>query len=393
MIPYYSPNFGFKDLFVTLLCRNEKAKLTEYFRKITGKEYILFTSSCRSALYLAYKSLGRSGIVHTSPLTCQVALHPIIAAGNEIMFHDIKGDGWTLNPELIVGSITEISVAIQAIHFGGFQCDMPSLRRICDDTGLALIEDCAQGFSSHYDGVNAGVLGDISCFTLTKNLYGLGGGVFATNNKAYYDEALNLQNQFCNEDFVRITHRTIMTILSSKRNRTIFEWFYQKLKSISKASVETGVIDSCEFIKRDLVRVPSIYLKSVAGRLDKINNLIDKRKERARKLVEELESIGFLFQVNEAIRPSYTKLFCYHPDIESESFISRLNSLGVELMHLEHKHKVYYQKNQLKLSVLDKSMDSFPIYKNIHDKLISVSLLENSETRKAIDLIKKVVEE
>ena len=90
MIPYYSPHFSVADLLKTIFCKNAEDKLCNYFKKLTGKKYVLITSSCRSALYLAYQSIEKKGIVHTSPLTCKVSLLPIIASGNQIYFNDIK---------------------------------------------------------------------------------------------------------------------------------------------------------------------------------------------------------------------------------------------------------------------------------------------------------------
>lgn len=59
MIPYFNPQFDFCDLFKTLLCRKPEEKLTRIFQKASGKRYILFTASCRSALYLAYRAIGK----------------------------------------------------------------------------------------------------------------------------------------------------------------------------------------------------------------------------------------------------------------------------------------------------------------------------------------------
>ena len=73
MIPYFNSQFGFSDLLKTLLCRKPEEKLTRIFQKVSGKRYILFTASCRAALYLAYKAIDEKGVVHTSPLTCKVA--------------------------------------------------------------------------------------------------------------------------------------------------------------------------------------------------------------------------------------------------------------------------------------------------------------------------------
>jgi len=339
MIPYYNPNFGLLDLIKTLLCTKAEEKLTRNFQKATGKRYILITSSCRAALYLAYKAIEKEGVVHTSPLTCKVAILPILGSGNKVRFHDIKRDDWTLDPNSIEAGLRHDSIAIQAIHLGGFPCDMPTLRKIADENNLVLIEDCAQGYGASYAGVPTGRLGDISCFTLTKNLFGLGGGVFATNNKEWYEAAKHEQASFPTESIVKIAYRTVMAMLGTYRDLGFVEKLYQLLKGKPKQIND----DDIELLKKELKQPARLYLKSCAARWGKITDLMESRKADAMELLKNLELESDKVQNNPLSEPSYTKLFMLSKGI-SPSIIQKLNASGIEAMHLEHKHKVYYQE-------------------------------------------------
>jgi len=377
MIPYYSPHFGILDLIKTLVCFNAEAKLADKFRTLTGKKHILFTSSCRSALYLAYKAIGRNGFVHTSPLTCKVALLPIIASENKIFFHDVKQNDWTLDPNAVKAGIRKESIAIQAIHFGGFPCDMHALRQIADEYNLVLIEDCAQGYGSSYDGVAAGQMGDISCFTLTKNLFSLGGGVFATDNKEWYLRAKELQQGFGNENRIKIVYRVIMALLTTYRARPLLEMLYQFIKKRVK---DLDAVDKLNVLEKELTKPAKLYLKSCWSRWSTIQALVEIRKEAAKSLLNEVGVSSELKQSNPLSESSYTKLFVLSRKGSQES-IQELNEQGIEAMHLEHKHLVKYQAKLL--SYADSNLPSYYLkaYENIHDRLLSLPVTEDTLTK------------
>jgi len=378
MIPYYSHNFGIGDLIKTAICRNSEQRLVEYFRQLTQKEHILITSSCRSALYLAYKSLEKNGVVHVSPLTCQVALIPITAAGNQICFHDVQAHDWTLDPASVAEGIQDRSIAIQAIHLGGFPCDMPELKKIALENGLVLIEDCAQCFGSSYQGQPVGTVGDISCFTLTKNVFGLGGGVMATNNREYYDQAKAIQEGFDPESPVKLINRVLSGLVASGRNNPCNEYLYQRLTKTRQAYRETHKRSEEDVLLRQVKKPSGLYTASVASRMSHISRLNRIRQQKARQMIRIFTPLGFTFQTNARSESSYTKLFCYHPDIQAEEFIRELNFSSIEAMHLEHRHKVFYQTKQT-IERQEFSVESGQALKNyseLHDHLVSLPLHE-----------------
>lgn len=377
MIPYYSPNFGFADLLKTIFAGRAEPRLTELFQKLTGKEHILITSSCRSALYLAYKSLGKTGVVHVSPLTCQVAILPIIVAGNQLCFHDVKENDWTLEPVSVGTAFQDNAIAIQAIHLGGFPCAMQELRRIADQKGLILIEDCAQGYGSSYGGQPVGTLGDISCFTLTKNVFGLGGGILATNNKQYHERAKALQASFDSESWIKRFNRVMNGLISSGRDRPCNEYLYQRLAQVRQAYQKTR--NRTDTLRKELKQPSSLYSASVAGRIFRIDQLNQIRQKKAKQIIQMLTPLGFKFQMNENSESAYTKLFCYHPGINSEEYIQSLNAAGLEAMHLEHRYGVFYQPPLpgLLKKYLASDQPRMSNYEALHDRLFSVPLLEN----------------
>jgi len=159
--------------------------LEEEFAEYIGCDYALFTSSCRSALYLTYKALKLCGEVIAPPLTCSVALQPIVCCGLKIHFADINPLTFNINPHEIDKNITKDTCAIQVIHLAGNPCDMKPIKEIAEEHNLLLIEDCAQALGAEYNGRRVGSFGDIACFSLTKNLFGIRGGMIVSNERRY----------------------------------------------------------------------------------------------------------------------------------------------------------------------------------------------------------------
>lgn len=225
--PYSSPNFGFADFFRSLVLPAQVAeqRLKSYFSSLTGKKYILLTNSCRTALYLAYKATGISGEVITSPLTCKVAIDPIVEAGCKPVFADIDAGDLNINPSDIEHRINPETNAIQAIHLGGVACKMDKIRRIAEKHHLLLIEDCAQALGAEYNGRFTGSFGDIACFSLIKNGYGIGGGILATDDVQIYEKAKELDVPLSAIPKKLLLWRVIRNLVASKRNTRLGNTF------------------------------------------------------------------------------------------------------------------------------------------------------------------------
>lgn len=60
--------------------------------------------------------------------------------------------------------------ALHLIHYLGFPGDAARWREWCDERGLLLVEDAAQAWLAHRDGVPTGSLGDLAIFSLYKSV-------------------------------------------------------------------------------------------------------------------------------------------------------------------------------------------------------------------------------
>jgi dTDP-4-amino-4,6-dideoxygalactose transaminase len=369
--PYSSPNFRIIDFLRIIFLTKAKAenKLMEYFKGITGKKYIIVTNSCRSALYLAYSTIGKTGEVITSPLTCKVAIDPIIESGNKAVFTDISLTDLNINTDDIEHRITENTLAIQVIHLGGNSCDMDEITRIAKKNKLWIIEDCAQSFGAIYNNNYCGSFGDISCYSLIKNAYGIGGGVFATDSLTIYNEALKLNNALKKSSGKLIAFRIVRNLIDTKRKYNIGRFLYKLLMNLK------GTHSNYKTVIDQLRKISSFELKISFHQISRVDNLHQKRKSIGIKFFQKLVSDGILQNDGFTIeKSSFTKFYIYNPVINSKLNLKYLNNRGIEAMHLENKYHSPYQDRIVSTELAIKT--GLNNYNKVHDCLISLPLVE-----------------
>jgi dTDP-4-amino-4,6-dideoxygalactose transaminase len=367
--PYSNPNLRIKILLKALLFSDFSAieKIQDYFRILTGKKYVIITNSCRSALFLAYKSLDKKGEVITSPLTCEVAIDPIKTAGNKVVFADIRLEDLNINPYDIEHRITKDTIAIQAIHIGGNSCEIDLIRKIATEHQLLVVEDCAQSFGATYKGINTGSFGDVSCFSLIKNAYGIGGGILATNSEKVYQEAVKLNDNLPKQKKILAYYRIIRNVL------TTYGAF-----PLSNALLKLSHLKSNKEAKSvtiQLKKALNIEIKIAAAQIDQYDSLHSKRCQNGILLNDILRNEDILF--NQGIsskESSFTKVFVYNSSFDSRLALINLNKRKIEAMHLTQKHGSPFQEkivsNEVELSTL-------PVFNSVHDKIISLPLTED----------------
>lgn len=101
-----------------------------------------------------------------------------LMVGATPVYVDIDPITLTMCPKDLVQKITSHSKAVILTHLYGKMGDVESIRAICKEHQLFLIEDCAQATGASYKGKKAGTWGDVGCFSFypTKNLGALGDG-------------------------------------------------------------------------------------------------------------------------------------------------------------------------------------------------------------------------
>ncbi len=397
MIQYYSPNINFRALLNFFYGSNSREKIVRYFKNYTGKKYILLTHSGRSSLYLAYKALDKEGEVITSPLTCFVAILPLLCAQYKPVFVDIDRDSLNIDASKIEDKISSNTVAIQAIHLGGNSVEITKIRSLALKYNLILIEDCAQAFGATYLNKNVGSFGDVACFSLTKNLFGIVGGILATDSMELYQKAMKIQESFEKASQKFTYYRLFRSWLETNRGKVAGRFLYNLLMKMKNWSVK--------YVKKDqksifypvlnyLRRPAENSFNITAFQLNRIDYLHKKRINIAKVLKERLnriQNISFQ-QTSVENQHSFCKFYIYS-DYFNKQDIEYLNKQGIEAKHLEQNYHLFYQERFDRQDLLKEnaSLQCCINYYDTHDRVISLPLHEEM-TNKDIEHISKILE-
>jgi dTDP-4-amino-4,6-dideoxygalactose transaminase len=148
--------------------------LEEELAKYLRVKHAITVNSGTDALVIGLRAagIGPGDEVITSPFTFFATVEAIHHVGATPVFADIDALTFNLDPQRVAQVLTPKTKAILAVHLYGLPCAMDELRRLAEEHGLLMIEDCAQAFGATYRGVKVGTLGHVGCFSFfpSKNL-------------------------------------------------------------------------------------------------------------------------------------------------------------------------------------------------------------------------------
>lgn len=155
--------------------------------ELIGTDFAVGVGSGTEALTLALRALGvgPGDEVVTSAFTYFATVEAILACGARPVFADIEAEGFNVDPECVLGALTERTRAVIPVHLFGRCADIPQLDAALRSAGVALVEDVAQAIGAARGGRRAGAWGVAGCFSFypSKNLGATGdGGCITTND-------------------------------------------------------------------------------------------------------------------------------------------------------------------------------------------------------------------
>jgi len=165
---------------------SEVKALEDELAAYCGTKYAIGCASGSDALLLALMALDvKAGDeVITTPYSFFATVSAITRLGAVPVFVDIDPATYNLDVSQVEAKITERTKGIQPVHLFGQCVDMAALREVADRHGVPLVEDAAQAIGAEENGVRAGAMSEIGCFSFypSKNLGGMGDGGFMTTD-------------------------------------------------------------------------------------------------------------------------------------------------------------------------------------------------------------------
>lgn len=177
------------------------------FAEYVGVSHALGLASGTDALRLGLLALGvgRGDEVVTVSHTASATAAAIVQCGATPVFVDIDPATFTMNPESLPEAITPKTRAILPVHLYGHPADLAPILEIANQSGIPVLEDCAQAHGAAYRGKRVGGWGRCAAFSFypTKNLGALGdGGALTTDDPALAEKVRLLREYGWRERYV-----------------------------------------------------------------------------------------------------------------------------------------------------------------------------------------------
>ena len=160
-----------------------------------GSEHVVALSSGTAAIHLALKDAGVSqgDIVLCQSLTFVASANPILYEGAVPVFIDSEASTWNMDPALLEEALKKYpqAKAVMVVHLYGISAQIDAIKALCEQYGVALIEDAAESLGTMYKGTHTGTVGDYGIFSFNGNkiITTSGGGALVSGDKEPIDKA------------------------------------------------------------------------------------------------------------------------------------------------------------------------------------------------------------
>jgi dTDP-4-amino-4,6-dideoxygalactose transaminase len=153
---------------------------------LVGVDHAIATTSGTTALHLTGRALefGPGDEVITTPFTFASTAHAATYTGATPVFADIDETTRCLDPDSVRAAITEDTVGIIPMHYGGQPAAIDELLDIADEHDLSVVWDACHAFGGSWHGEMLGAQRDMAIFSFhpVKNITTGEGGMVVTDD-------------------------------------------------------------------------------------------------------------------------------------------------------------------------------------------------------------------
>jgi len=275
----------------------ETAALQEEWAKYVGVAHCLLTNSGTSAIHIGVRGVGvgAGDEVLVSAYSYGAAPAAVFHQSAIPVFVDIEPRTFMMDPTKIEERITGRTRAIMPVHIFGLTADMDAINEIATKHDLKVVTDAAQAAGSEYNGRKAGAIEDAAGFSLnpTKNLPGIEGGLFTTNNPEVFEKGT-----MCSQN---------IQLLGRERQYPVYSLGFNYRSNEMTAA----------------------FARSQLRKLDELNEM---RIKNCNRLTERLKML-------EGLQPPYVPEGCKHT-YHMYRVRFEPKELGIEMPYLQFREKV-----------------------------------------------------
>jgi len=197
MIPRFKPSIGAGEFGAAWSARPGSVERFErdFAERFGGRDGAAFQYG-RGALLALCHVLGlKDAEVVLPAYTCSVVAYAITVSGNTCRFVDCEPGGYNMDLDQLEAALTERTRMVVPTHVFGFPMDVDRLRAIVERASqrfghrIFILQDCAHGFGTRWNGALVSAAGDASLFGLgiSKVMTSIFGGMVVSNDAALVD--------------------------------------------------------------------------------------------------------------------------------------------------------------------------------------------------------------
>ncbi len=185
----------------------EVKSFEDEFAAFLGSAFCIGVGNGTDALALALASVGvgPADEVITVSHTAVATVAAIEQIGAIPVFADIDPSTRCMDPRHIRGLVSPATRAVVPVHIYGQPAPMAVILAIAAESGLKVVEDCAQAHGAELFGRKVGIFGDAAAFSFypTKNLGAIGdAGAVVTNDRYISDRCRSLREYGWQERYI-----------------------------------------------------------------------------------------------------------------------------------------------------------------------------------------------
>ena len=268
----------------------EIEKLESSLAQYIGRKYCVTFNSGTSAGHAALIALGisdKSEVMVPSFTFISTANWPLMVRASP-KFVDTEMQTYGMDPKDLESKISKKTKAVIPIHYGGLPCKINEIKEISNKNKFYLIEDAAESFGASLNGRKIGSFGTVSIFSFAGNkiLTTGEGGALCTDSKELYEKIKLIRShgrQLHSEYF------------SSMQDHDYFSLGYNW-------------------------RMSSITAALGLSQLDKIEKIIDMRRNNAKYYQSKLKNIKEISLQEEL--PGFKHVYQFYPILLRNSTVS-----------------------------------------------------------------------
>ena len=250
------------------------------YASVFKSKYALAICNGVTAIHLALAALnvGPGDEVIVPAHTFIGTVIPVLMQNAIPVFVDIDPETFNINPTKIKEAITSRTKVIIPVHLNGLPAEMYEIKKIANKQNLKVVEDACQAHGAKYEDKLIGTLGDIACFSFfeDKVLTTGEGGVLLTNNEEYFEIAR------C----ARSYGEEVIKDITERKYESIRLGFNYRMGALNAA---LGI-----------------------NQLDRMEEMIEKRRKNAKCLREKLSTISGIVPPKDLdyVKHVYYKFVC-----------------------------------------------------------------------------------